>query len=128
MRCLLDTHTLIWLSSDDPNLSERARAMLCAPENKLYASLASLWEMQIKVSLGKLDVDVDIEEFWGDVLLAYRIESLDIKSEHILNHRNLSAIHRDPFDRMLVSQAQIEGMTLITKDQHISKYSVDVLW
>jgi PIN domain nuclease of toxin-antitoxin system len=128
MRCLLDTHTLIWLSSDAPNLSERAREMLCAPETELFASLVSLWEMQIKESLGKLDVDIEIEEFWADVLRTYRIEPLDIKSEHILNHRNLPAIHRDPFDRMLVSQAQTEGMTLVTKDQHIPKYAVDVLW
>ena len=84
--------------------------------------------MQINASLGKLDVDIEIEEFWADVLRAYRIEPLDIKSEHILNHRNLPSIHRDPFDRMLVSQAQIEEMTLITKDQHIPKYAVDVLW
>lgn len=105
MRCLLDTHTLIWLSSDDPTLSERAQSILCASETDLFASLVSLWEMQIKASLGKLDVDVEIEEFWADVLRTYRIERLDIKSEHILNHRNLPSIHRDPFDRMLVSQA-----------------------
>lgn len=78
--------------------------------------------------LAKLDIDMDLETFWEDVIREYQIEMLDIRKEHILNHSKLPEIHRDPFDRMLISQAQMESMTLVTKDHNIAKYNINTAW
>ena len=122
MRCLLDTHTLLWARSAPDRLSSDAVAALRSPSNMLYVSVASLWECAIKSSIGKLDVPKD---FFAIVSRDY--ELLHIEVPHIELCANLPMHHRDPFDRMLVAQAQLGGLTLITSDSHITKYNIAVI-
>ncbi len=122
MRCLLDTHTLLWARSAPDLLSADAVAILQSPDNALYVSVASLWECAIKSSIGKLDVPKD---FFQIVSQDYRL--LEIEVPHIELSAHLPMHHRDPFDRMLVAQAQLGGLTLITRDRTIAKYDIAIV-
>ena len=123
---LLDTHTLIWFLADSPELSANAREVICSNEN-IFASYISLWEMAIKKGLGKLR----FQYFFKDIVqMCYdeRIRLLNITSTDLDNLENLPFIHRDPFDRMLVSQAQTRNLCIITRDRTIPKYDLRTLW
>lgn len=122
MKCLLDTHTLLWARSAPDLLSTQAVAALQSPSNVLHVSVASLWECAIKSSIGKLDVP---KNFFAIVSEDY--ELLAIKVLHIELCADLPMHHRDPFDRMLVAQAQLDGLTLITGDNNIAKYDIPIL-
>ena len=122
MRCLLDTHTLLWARSAPDLLSADAVAILQSPDNALYVSVASLWECAIKSSIGKLDVPKD---FFQIVSQDYRL--LEIEVPHIELCAHLPMHHRDPFDRMLVAQAQLGGLTLITRDRNLTKYDIAIV-
>ncbi len=123
---LLDTHALIWYMFDSSRLSDTANDRI-RNEEKVYYSMVSLWEISIKQSIGKLDLDCSMVE------LAEKCEEagltvLNIKPEHIEGIKNLPDHHSDPFDRLLISQAAIEGLGFITKDAAISPYDIDVIW
>lgn len=123
MRLLLDTHVLLWAASEPQRLPEETRALLAAPENLLHFSPASLWEVVIKNGLGRDDFQVDPHALRrGLVENGYR--ALCIESSHALMIQNLPPIHKDPFDRMLVAQAMVDGMTLVTSDGLVSRYPV----
>ena len=122
MRYLLDTHTLLWARTAPDVLSADALAVLESADSALYLSAASLWECAIKSSIGKLDVP---DEFYRTVATDYEI--LGVEMSHIEACAKLPMHHRDPFDRMLVAQARLGGLTLLTRDRDIAKYDVPVV-
>ena len=122
MRYLLDTHTLLWARAAPDLLSADALAVLESADNALYLSIASLWECAIKSSIGKLDVP---DDFYRTVAGDYEILGIDVS--HVEACANLPMHHRDPFDRMLVAQARLGGLTLVTRDQDIAKYDVPII-
>lgn len=119
MRYLLDTHTLLWARSAPDRLSGEALAVLQSADNVLYVSIASLWECAIKSSIGKLAVPVG---FFRIVSTDYDILGIDVS--HVETCASLPLHHRDPFDRLLVAQAQLGGLILVTRDRNIAKYDV----
>ena len=121
-RCLLDTHVLLWWLSDDLQLGERARQMIRDPRNQIFVSAASTWEISIKSALGKLDVPADIDSVVEDE----GFSKLPISLYHGQLAGQLPSIHRDPFDRMLIAQAQSEGLILMTADETIPQYKLRV--
>ncbi len=128
MRVLLDTHVLIWLVEGDKNLSNVARSAIEDEDNSLYLSIASLWEITIKLSLGKLDLQLSVDEMVESFLIPGGIEILQIETSHLSILRNLPLHHRDPFDRMIIAQAKSEKMTLISADGMFDLYGVNLLW
>lgn len=123
MNLLLDTHALLWWLGDDPSLSPEARAAVAAPGNLVYVSAATAWEISIKRALGKLEAPDDL----GAALAHSSFQALPITLSHATAAGQLPPHHSDPFDRMLVAQARLERLTLVTRDPHIPCYGVDVL-
>lgn len=121
MKLLLDTHLLLWAAGDPDRLSETATALMTAPENELCFSAASLWEIAIKKGLGRSDFKVDARVLRRG-LLDNGYSELPIGSEHAVAIDSLPAIHKDPFDRILVAQATVEGITLLTIDALVAQY------
>ena len=128
MNLLLDTHALIWFLENDPRLSDRARSVISDPVNYCYVSDVSAWEADIKHSLGKLKLPVAYEILFPARLLELGFHSLPIRHAHLHQIVHLPFYHRDPFDRLLIAQAQIEEMTVVSSDSHFSQYDVPVLW
>jgi PIN domain nuclease of toxin-antitoxin system len=127
MRVLFDTHVLIWLVEGDKNLSTVARSAIEDEENSLYLSIASLWEITIKLSLGKLDLQISVEEMVESFLIPGGIQILQIETRHLSILRDLPLHHRDPFDRLIIAQAQAEGMRLVSADGIFGMYEVELL-
>jgi len=121
MKLLLDTHLLLWSAGMPERLGEDTQALIAVPENELFFSAASLWEIAIKRSLGRADFQVDARLLRRG-LLDNGYNELPIASEHAVAIDNLPAIHRDPFDRILVVQAMVEGITLLTMDPVVAQY------
>jgi PIN domain nuclease of toxin-antitoxin system len=128
MNYLLDTHTFMWTDSNSSELSARVRAEISNPENEIYVSLVSIWEMQIKHQLGKLPLRMALNNIIEHQQQENGIEVLPIRLSHVLELNNLPLHHRDPFDRLLIAQARIERLTLISHDSIMSQYPVQVLW
>jgi len=127
VRLLLDTHVFVWWILDDPRLAQRLRRAIAHPDNRVYLSAASAWEIVIKASLGKLVLPEPPEAFIRAQLLSNEIEALPVTIDHAIRLASLPAIHRDPFDRMLVAQSECEEMTLVTDDPVILRYDVRTL-
>jgi PIN domain nuclease of toxin-antitoxin system len=123
VRLLLDTHALLWWLADDRRLQAGARKAIGDVGNEIYVSAASAWEIAIKAGLGKLSAPDDLPE----QLTANSFTPLDVSVPHALAVRHLPDHHRDPFDQLLVAQAQLEGLTIITADERITLYNVPVL-
>lgn len=122
MKILLDSHILLWLAWDKKeNLSPQAVELLDDPTSEIYFSLASLWEIAIKSSLGKPDFDIDVEAL-EQGLIQVGCRMLAIELPHILKQTKLPFIHRDPFDRLLIAQAEVENIFFMTADTMILKY------
>lgn len=122
-RFLLDTHIILWWMTDNKRLSKDALHLLSNPDNVIFVSSISIWELAIKISLGKLDMS---PQFF--VLLEQEsFKELPITHKHALGLIDLPKIHRDPFDRMLIAQARVEKMTLITTDKDILRYDIITL-
>ncbi len=130
MRYLLDSHTLLWFDGSPEKLSKKVLKILLDKENELYLSHASLWEMQIKQQLGKLKLETEMERLIDSQCQTNDIQLLNMEPEHIYGLQALPSHHRDPFDRMLISQAMIEDMTLISIDEKIQLYQpqINCLW
>ncbi len=122
MKLLLDTHVFLWWVNDAPELSEMARAAISDPSNTCYLSMASCWEMAIKSSLGKLKLKKPIERFVSEQMQQNGFLMLNIELRHIAKVETLEFQHRDPFDRLLLTQAKIEKMTLVTVDSALLAY------
>jgi PIN domain nuclease of toxin-antitoxin system len=121
VKLLLDTHLLLWAAGQPERLSAKALALIEPPENELFFSAASLWEVAIKRGLGRADFNVDARLLRRG-LLDNGYSELPIGSEHVVAIDNLPPIHKDPFDRILVAQAQVEGFTLLTADSTVARY------
>jgi PIN domain nuclease of toxin-antitoxin system len=124
---LLDTHALLWFSQGDAQLSLRAREIITDDASQLYFSVASLWEITIKLNLGKLKINHTIEELYA-LLEQLNIEILPIKQADLAQYLMLPLHHRDPFDRLLIAQAIDQNLTLVTIDGAFQSYSVPLLW
>lgn len=127
MRVLLDTHVFIWWNGNLDMLSPVARSLCEDRENALVLSLASIWEMQIKNQLGKLTFNQPLHEIVQSQQMGNGVELLPIKTEHIYALQHLPAHHRDPFDRLLIAQARVEQIPLITSDPIFHQYEVKLL-
>ena len=128
MKYLLDTHAFLWFVTDDDKLSSNARSIIKNSNNEVYFSAASAWEMSIKVRLGRLTIEEDLEPFIIKQLAENNFSTLSITIFHSIYTSKLPEIHKDPFDRMIVAQSQVEDMPLISKDKNIKKYKVPVVW
>lgn len=128
MKVLLDTHVFLWWIVDDPRLSPRARKIIGNEENTLFLSAASAWEIAIKAKLGRLKLPDDPERFIPEQMALNVIESLPVQVSHALHVYTLPEYHSDPFDRLIIAQAQLEGLPILTADPQISKYDVDTIW
>ena len=127
MKCLLDTHALIWYFEDSPHLPEEAKKIIDDAENSIYICSASLWEIAIKVGLDKLKINLNLDELYR-IINESGLKILQIEQEHLVEFLTLPFFHRDPFDRLLVSTALCENLTIITKDENIQKYDVPFVW
>ena len=124
MRLLLDTHALLWWLADDGRIGPQARELIADPGNEVLVSLASLWEIVVKLRVGKLDADL------GEVLAAIERDGfalLPISPAHLLALAALPTHHRDPFDHLLIAQAIAEGATFLSEDQNTPRYPVQAL-
>src|SRR5262249_14769700 len=128
VRFILDTHAFLWFVLNDPQLSAVARQLIAAPGHRLWLSPASFWEIAIKLSTGKYVLQEPFEVFLRRVIQQYQFEILEIKVEHAGRVAMLPFHHRDPFDRMLVAQALVEQVPLISVDPVFDLYGVQRLW
>lgn len=125
MNYLLDTHTFLWWLSDSTQLSLNVKSVIADSDNRVFISHASQWEVSIKVAIGRLEFPMDRLEFEVE---ENGFELLSITTPHIIQSSNLPMHHRDPFDRMLIAQAQSESLVLLSKDQMFPEYDVELLW
>jgi PIN domain nuclease of toxin-antitoxin system len=128
MKVLLDTHAFIWWDSGPTKLSPQARAACEDRANVVLLSVASAWEMQIKLQLGKLDLRLPLAEVIASQQQSNDIQVLPVALGHVLALQDLPAYHKDPFDRLLIAQANVEQAVLISHDPVFAHYTVKVLW
>lgn len=128
MRLLLDTHSLLWMLADVEKLSHTARSAIRDPENVLLASIASYWEIGIKVSIGKLTLREDWQESIPREMARNRVEWLPISVAHVNEVSSLPWHHRAPFDRLLLAQARVDGLHLVSGDGQFDAYGVSLVW
>jgi PIN domain nuclease of toxin-antitoxin system len=128
MRVLLDTHTLLWFITADPRLSAPARQVLATGGNQVLLSLASVWEIAIKVAIGRLPLPQPLDKFVPEQLRINRIELLSIALEHTFDVARLPLHHRDPFDRLLIAQAIREAIPVVSADAAFDAYPVQRYW
>jgi len=128
MKVLLDTHALLWLISGDDRLSETAQKTFLDPGNILFFSAVSLWEICIKISLSKLSLKSGWLKTIEDEMKINAIQWLSIEMTHCVKLINLPFHHRDPFDRMLVAQAMVDDMQLLSRDTRLSSYEIKCIW
>lgn len=128
MRLLLDTHALLWWHTDDPQLSRTAREALLDANNEVWVSVASAWEIAIKQRLGKLQGLAPVEGWFLDLAAADGFRLLDMTVAHALRAGLLAAVHRDPFDRMLAAQAELQRLQLVTCDAAFAEFRCSTLW
>ena len=124
MNLLLDTHVFLWAIDDDPQLSHAARAAIIDGNNMVFVSAVTAWEIAIKKATGKLTIP---QGNYLDELRTHRFASLDITTEHALAVEGLPHHHKDPFDRLLIAQAQMEKLVLVTADARIKQYAVQII-
>jgi len=128
LRVLLDTHTFLWFNSGAATLSARARRAIEDPRNEPLLSVACIWEIAIKKSLRKLELDVDLAELVQQGAIDSGIALLDVGARHALAVEALPFHHRDPFDRLLIAQALIEDVAIVTRDPEFDAYGVSRIW
>jgi PIN domain nuclease of toxin-antitoxin system len=128
MSLLIDTHVLLWYYWDSDQLSIKAREDINNPNNKIYVSIASLWEISIKVSQGKLTIKDSLSLFFTDAIEGYGFQILPIERTHLLTLPSLPLHHRDPFDRLLIAQSISEKMPIISGDAAFDAYPVTRVW
>ena len=128
MNILLDSHTLIWFSQNSPQLSSSAIKILEDRNNLLFLSLVSVWEIQIKVQLGKLNLDISLSEIVKDQTKINDVQILPMKLSHIWTLDTLPYYHKDPFDRLLISQAITENLIILGVDSVFDSYPVQKIW
>lgn len=128
MRALLDTHAFLWWTLDDDRLSDAAREVIRDGRNEILVSVASIWEVAIKATRGKLELPLPIDAYVTDRLRRNRWAALAIDERHAIRTASLPMLHTDPFDRVLVAQAMVESLPIVTIDAAISRYDVETIW
>jgi PIN domain nuclease of toxin-antitoxin system len=128
MNALLDTHTFLWWVADAPQLSKTVKDFISNPDNKIFFSAASAWEIIIKVGTSKLTLPEESDIYITSRLTSNRFQILSIDLSHTLQIAKLPDLHRDPFDRIIIAQSQVTGMPILTIDRLIIQYPVDVIW
>lgn len=126
MNFLLDTNILLWVVQDKDRLSETCKELLNNKDNYLYSSIASEWEITIKINIGKLKLSISIQQFF-DAVNELNILPLEITRKHLTEYEKLPLFHRDPFDRLLIAQAKAESLAIISSDISFKKYDIDVV-
>ncbi len=127
MNNLLDTHTLIWFITGNPEISEKAKTEIETKQGDIFVSIASIWEMAIKINVQKLKLEIAFESFI-EKILQNSFEILPVTLDDSITVSTLPLLHRDPFDRMIIAQAQNLHLQIITKDSVFKDYNVSVLW
>jgi len=125
---LIDTHALLWIAGDEKQVSARAKGVFLNPRNELYFSIANLWEMAIKISIKKLNLGSTLDDFVDDHIVGNGIRLLPIKPSHVVRVATVPFIHRDPFDRLMIAQAMVENMRILSSDGRLDGYSVRRIW
>ncbi|MBN2033596.1 MAG: type II toxin-antitoxin system VapC family toxin [Deltaproteobacteria bacterium] len=128
MRALLDTSTFLWFVSDSEELSPNARQCIADLDNPLFLSVASLWEIAIKLSLGRLKLLQPFDQFIAQQLAQNAITMLPIQIQHLSQLIDLPFYHRDPFDRLIIGQSISEDLAVITRDAAFSRYPIQLIW
>lgn len=128
MRLLVDTHVMLWWLGDDPRLSPSARRIVGDGRNDLLWSIASSWEIAVKLGIGKLEIDRPLPRLFADLVTDQGVIVLPIGPDHCARLVDLPPHHRDPFDRMLVVQAIHERVPILTADPKLAVYDVEVIW
>jgi PIN domain nuclease of toxin-antitoxin system len=128
MKLLLDTHTFLWFIEGNLNLSDIARGLIEDQESQRFLSVASLWEIAIKVSIGKLELGMAFTELVKHEVYGNAIELLEIQPEHLDELAKLPFYHKDPFDRLMIAQSLAESTPVVTKDSAFGSYPVAILW
>jgi len=124
---LIDTHVIIWFYEGDNKLPKKIRTFLEEENEKIQVSMISLWEISIKISIGKLKLKENTSTIFNNCKKYWNIKN-DLTSKELQIYENLPFYHRDPFDRMLIAQAKNENMIIITKDSNFSKYNIEIMW
>ncbi|GHV42661.1 twitching motility protein PilT [Clostridia bacterium] len=127
MKYLLDTHVVLWAASNHSNLSETVKTLVLESGSQKYVSIASIWEVALKLGVGKLNIDGGLEAFYR-MIDDNGFITLGIERKYVYRLTDLPLIHRDPFDRMLIATALAEDLTLVTIDENIRKYDVPQIW
>jgi PIN domain nuclease of toxin-antitoxin system len=125
---LLDTCTFLWIAGDAPELSPRARELFATPDNDVYLSTVSAWEIAVKHALGRLPLPAPPDRFVPEQRVRHGIDMLPLDEESALHLARLPPLHRDPFDRMLVSQAIVHGLVILGPDALLTQYPVRATW
>ena len=128
MKILLDTHALLWLITGDSRLSKKASKTFLSSDNRLFFSIASLWEICTKISIGKITMSNGWFTNLKDEMAFNAIQWLPIRTEHCAEIAELPFHHRDPFDRMLIAQAITENFSILSKDKKFSEYGIHCIW
>jgi len=128
MRLLLDTHTFLWFTLDDPLLSATARDLIANPDNEIEISPASYWEIAIKIGIGKYILSEPLEDFMEREVATNQFGILHIEPRHVAPLTSLPFHHRDPFDRLIIAQAMVEQIPVVSADATFDDYPVNRLW
>jgi PIN domain nuclease of toxin-antitoxin system len=128
VKLLLDTHAFLWMLQAPEKLPAKVVQAHNDPANALFVSVASLWEIQIKTAIGKLELDVPLAQIVREQLQGDRFSLLDIRAEHVLELGALPQHHGDPFDRMMIAQARAEKLPLVSIDRVFTQYPVEIFW
>jgi PIN domain nuclease of toxin-antitoxin system len=125
---IVDTHAFLWWAEDSPRLSKKARAVFADGRTQLLWSVASTWELAIKVGIGRLRLPEPVLEYVMSRMTRYGIDSLSLEHAHAARVAELPHRHGDPFDRLLIAQALVEGVPVLTADTRFREYGVEVIW
>ena len=128
MKLLLDTHVFIWWDSNPAKLSKKTLALCSDPGNTLFLSVVSVWEMQIKMQLGKMKLAFPLQDIIREQQKENGLQIIPVELAHVLSLQSLPAHHKDPFDRLLIAQARAESAVLVSKDKTFLKYQMDIAW
>lgn len=128
MKVLLDTHAFLWFITDDPKLSTTGKTTIADPKNDILISPASYWEVAIKVSIGKYPLNVSFESFITQGIDDNEFEILPIEPKHAAAITNLPLHHRDPFDRLIIAQAMVEQIQIVSGDEQFDAYPIQRIW
>jgi len=127
MNLLVDTHALIWFITDNNKLPINTKKFIESKDNDCYVSIATFWEIGIKNSIGRLDLNSDLQKIF-QIIEESGFDILPITTNHILQNADLELYHQDPFDRIIIAQAIVEKMTIITKDTQFKNYNIPIVW